>query len=154
LGHQGILAIGSGTLRIENTRVLSASSFVSFRRDYGSTWNGNLYIINSSFFPPLNNLSGVSIVATNNNGQWDFLLPVTMPHTITIDGFYVMDGGIENSGIQLVTNPGIGTALTGPFPYALTETIFIRNYSSTSETPWRHFTNNIFIDNINVVEQW
>ena len=43
LGYRGFTLTGQGTLKIENTTV-EAEYFINLRSDYGSTWNGDIYI--------------------------------------------------------------------------------------------------------------
>ena len=45
LGYRGFTLTGQGTLIVENTTV-EAEYFINLRSDYGSTWNGDIYIIN------------------------------------------------------------------------------------------------------------
>ncbi len=91
LGHHGIKLIGSGTALVENTTVMS-DSFVDFRADYGSTWNGDLIIRNCKFYP-----TGVSMKILNaeNEENHDFGYTCYLPQRIVIDGFYVYRPGIN-----------------------------------------------------------
>lgn len=45
IGYYGFTLTGKGILDIENTTV-SSESFITLRGDYGSTWDGNVYIKN------------------------------------------------------------------------------------------------------------
>lgn len=48
IGSRGFVLIGQGDLHIVNTNVI-AETFISLRDDYGSTWNGNVYIDNCTY---------------------------------------------------------------------------------------------------------
>ena len=148
LGHQGLCVIGSGTLRIENTKVWSSPCFIEFRSDYGSSWEGNVYIENCTYYPPSNNLNGSRIFDTGNDGRHNYGYPCTMPEFIYIDGFRVEDNNAAYNGIELVTG---SSSYGGSWPYTLTDTIFIKNYSSPSGIKWR-FTNSYLRSNIKVIE--
>ena len=129
LGHQGVSTIGSGLLLIENTKV-SGSNFIYFRDDYGSTWEGELRIINCTFAPP--NLNSAQIIHTNNDGRWDFGYPCYMPETITINGFTVVETSVPSgyNGVLLVSAVNTNTN-TEPYPFRLTKTINLSGYNSS-----------------------
>ena len=139
IGHQGILAIGGGSLIVENTTVRSAR-FIQLRPDYGSHWEGNIYITNST----LVRNNGI-IIETNNDGQWDFFYDCYMPANIFIDGFTVV-----GTSPQLITNAGRNSAGYEPFPYRLTENIYIKNYSGS---PWL-ISNPFLSERINIITNW
>jgi len=151
LGHQGIQIIGSGTLLVENTTVRGVDRFIQFRPDYGSTWEGNVYIKNCTFV--LGARSG-SIIMTQNNGLWNFGYDCFMPREIYIDGFHVVNS--PGSVVQLVINNTLTNATQAAnqrFPYTLTETIFIRNYRADNGLNW--VINNQYLrDNIRIVTSW
>ncbi|MBO4909650.1 MAG: hypothetical protein J5476_10285, partial [Lachnospiraceae bacterium] len=48
LGQRGVAAIGFGDLVIENSRILS-ENFISLRQDFGSFWDGKIYIKNCTW---------------------------------------------------------------------------------------------------------
>lgn len=71
LGHQGINAIGSGVLTIENTTIYGRS-LVNLRSDYGSTWQGELRIRNCTFVPSAGRPVSASLIGGSNSGQHNF----------------------------------------------------------------------------------
>ncbi len=64
LGHMGINAIGSGTLKVENSTI-RGNTLVNLRSDYGSTWQGDFIIRNCVFVPA----NGKSSSASRQTGQ-------------------------------------------------------------------------------------
>ena len=46
IGYWGLSITGQGELIVDNTTI-AAPTFIPLRQDYGSTWNGNVYITNS-----------------------------------------------------------------------------------------------------------
>jgi len=72
IGHMGIKAIGSGTLRVENTTV-HAQNFISLRKDYGSSWQGNI-IIKNAVFAPINHKekSNLELIDGSYSGNHNF----------------------------------------------------------------------------------
>jgi len=154
IGHSGMLILGSGTLRIENTSVtmnmpgFTAARYITIRDDYGSTWEGDLYITNAKFV--LGNNNG-TIIHTNNNGQWNFGYECFMPTSIYIDGFHVENSSI--SEVELITNGGRSSPGEEAFPYALTDTIFIKGYRADTGRQYL-FSNSYLRNNIHVVTNW
>ncbi|MDG2169212.1 MAG: hypothetical protein P8L44_14940 [Opitutales bacterium] len=61
LGHMGINAIGTGTFTVENTTIYSRR-FFNLRADYGSTWQGDLFIRDCVFVPTLSENSSPVLV--------------------------------------------------------------------------------------------
>lgn len=90
LGHQGINAIGSGTFLVENTTV-SSNNFINLRSDYGSTWEGEFIIKNSTFKPSGVRSGNVNIIGGENLGKHNFGYDCYMPERITFDNFKVND---------------------------------------------------------------
>jgi hypothetical protein len=130
LGHQRVSIIGSGTLKIENTKI-KAQHFIYLRDDYGSSWEGNVIISNCTFTPT--NQTNSQIIHTNNDGKWDYKYNCTMPETITITGLTI-DASVNSGKPYLVYTVN----LTGSYPYPLTNTITISG--GNLSTPYRMST--------------
>ena len=139
LGHMGLNAIGRGTLTVEDS-TLYGRSFISFRGDYGSTWEGNVVIRNSRWIPACGDKALPHLIGGSNDGMHDFGYPCSLPSEIAIDGLFVDDSNHPDDyeGMYLFTDPD-GTregaeALpqTRPFPYALCRKVTIRNLTTAS----------------------
>jgi hypothetical protein len=108
LGWAGIPVTGGGTLYIENTVVRHPNVFIDLREDWGSSWNGNVYIKNCTWIPSGGNAKGnLYIFQINNNGKFNFGYPTYMPRKIEIDGLKIVneDGAkIEGRRLHLVNN--------------------------------------------------
>ena len=131
IGYASILATGSGTLWVENTTVY-ASFFMSFREDWGSHWNGNVYVKNSVFAPFSQNVSNMTVFSGFNiTGKFDFGFPNTMPKIITIDGLTIDDSNLREGGNILLFN-NVPNSSDQPFPFGLTEEVRIRNLNIKS----------------------
>lgn len=114
IGHAGITLIGGGTFLLENTAVHS-THLISFREDYGSTWEGEL-VIRGCVFKPSNNNDPV-VFGVRNDGMHDFGYKTYMPRKITIDGLLIDD---VNPGFFRPQQPyyNYGPSLFGAFhPY-------------------------------------
>lgn len=134
LGHAGLNAIGRGKLTIENS-TLNGRSLLSFRSDYGSTWEGTVVIRNSRWIPSCGAAVQPYLISANNDGTHDFGYPCFMPAEITIDGLHIDDRNHpkDYQGAYLFSDPdGAGTITSRPFPYRLTERVTIRKLTTAS----------------------
>jgi hypothetical protein len=133
LGHAGLNAIGKGRLLIEDS-TLHGRNLISFRSDYGSTWEGEILIRNSRWNPP----AGDPVMfGMQNDGMHDFGYPCFMPRLIRIDGLSVDDSkhSKKYEGPTLFSDP-IGSARDKrPFPYQLTEKVELRGLKVASGLP-------------------
>ena len=146
LGHMGLNAIGRGTLTIEGSE-LYGNALVSFRADYGSTWEGDLVIRNCRWTPACGEKNWPHMVNVRNDGTHDFGYPCSMPTEVTIDGLTVDDTNHPEGydGMFILADPDAGAddAATGappaerPFPYRLCERVKIRNLIAKSGKKWR-----------------
>ena len=155
LGHAGLNAIGRGTLTIEDS-TLNGRSLVSFRGDYGSTWEGTVAIRNSRWIPGCGAAIQPYLIAGSNDGQHDFGYPCFMPAKVIIDGLVIDDSRHpqDYQGLYLFTDPDGVTAGTAarPFPYRLTEQVTIRNLTTASGRKLRTSPDAEFNQRVRVIE--
>jgi len=133
IGHAGINAIGRGKLIVEDS-TLHGGNIVSFRDDYGSTWDGEVLIRNCRWIPP----AGKSVMFNmKNDGTHDFGYACSMPSVIRIDGLIVDDAKHPKiyQGITFFANPIGNSKGKSPFPYRQTEKIEIRGLKTASGMP-------------------
>ena len=137
LGYAGLNAIGRGTLLVEDS-TLHGGSLISFRSDYGSTWDGDVVVRNCRWVPGAGNVPARPVLfGMSNDGMHDFGYPCFMPRTIKIDGLTIDDGkhSKDYQGVFVFGDP-IGSAKTArPFPYALTQSVQIQNVKTASGRP-------------------
>ena len=141
LGHMGLNAIGRGRLIVEDS-TLYGNALVSFRRDYGSTWEGDLEIRNCRWIPSCGDTCTPHMINVNNDGTHDFGYPCSMPREITIDGLFVDDSNTpeDYEGMYFFTDPdnvqdGVkeGSPSEGrPFPYAPCEKVKVKGLKTAS----------------------
>jgi hypothetical protein len=153
LGHQGIKAIGSGQLTVEASTV-NGYSLVSFRPDYGSTWDGTVLVRNSRWVPRDNGSDNPAMFHMENDGRHDFGYNCSMPHVIEIDGLFVDDSKKPPSyaGITFFNDPLGQDPEERPFPYQLTERVDVRGLTIASGIPPRVSPNPELVKAITVVE--
>jgi hypothetical protein len=135
LGHAGLNAVGRGTLTVEDS-TLNGRSLITFRGDYGSTWEGTVTIRNVRWIPACGATVQPYLINVSNGGQHDFGYPCFMPREVTIDGLVIEDRNHpkDYKGPYLFTDPSDGKAAKAApqFPYRLTEQVTIRNLTTTS----------------------
>lgn len=86
IGEGGISITGGGNLKIDNSSCAGAS-FVNFRNDYGSRWDGDITITNSIFKikQDRNNL----LVLSFNPSDFDYNYPIRFGKNIKIENFKI-----------------------------------------------------------------
>ena len=154
LGHQGINLIGHGTFLVENSKI-HGWSFINLRSDYGSTFDGEIIIRNSEFFP--RNRSSAVLIGGNHTGQHDFGYTCYMPRRITIDGLIIHDGNMADNyrGPRIFANfnPGYtNEEFVQQFPMTLTEEVFKSNLTIKSEMPLVVSDNPFMFRNVRITE--
>ncbi|MCF7855537.1 MAG: hypothetical protein K9N51_12115 [Candidatus Pacebacteria bacterium] len=138
LGHMGLNAIGRGKLTLEDSTLYSRS-LVNFRKDYGSTWEGDLVIRNCRWVPDCGDTTWSYMIDLNNDGMHDFGYPCTMPREIIVDGLFVDDGNhpADYRGMYFFTDPDGGgedttPAVERPFPYVPCQKLRVRGLITAS----------------------
>jgi len=142
LGHAGLNAIGRGSLIVEDS-TLHGGGLISFRTDYGSTWEGDVIIRNSRWIPPAGLAGSPVMFRLENDGTHDFGYPCFMPRVIRIEGLFVDDSNRANGyrGITYFGDPMGKPHKDRPFPYRLTERIEVDGLKTASGLAPRVSTN-------------
>lgn len=138
LGHAGINAIGRGCMILEDTTVHSPA-LISFREDYGSTWEGEIIIRNSRWMPPAGKATTLHMFSMRNDGTHDYGYPCFMPRFIQIEGLFVDDSKRPRGyqGLTFFNDPIGKTSKQRPFPYHLTERLEVNGLKTASGLPPR-----------------
>jgi hypothetical protein len=136
LGYMGLNAIGRGLLTVEDS-TLYGGSLISFRSDYGSTWEGDVVIRNCRWIPAGGSRRSPQMISTNNDGMHDFGYPCFMPREVTINGLYVDDSNHpeDYQGMVLFSDPDGGKDIKPddhPFPYTPCQRVTIRALKTAS----------------------
>ena len=136
LGHMGINAIGSGVLTVENTTI-RGRSLINLRRDYGSTWQGEILIRNCVFVPAGGRTTSASLIGGSNSGQHDFGYTCYMPDRITIETLHIDDSNhpedYQGPAIFANFNPQMADdSYQEKFPYVRTMEVILRNVTTAS----------------------
>ena len=148
LGHMGINAIGSGTLTVENSTI-NGNSLINLRNDYGSTWQGEVFIRNCVFVPAGGKPVSASLISGANSGQHDFGYICYMPERITIENLRINDSNhpesYEGPAIFSNFNPDMkDDSYVEKFPYVRTREVILRNVTIASGKSLR-LSDNMFM---------
>ena len=136
MGHMGVNAIGSGVLTVENSTI-NSNTFIMLRTDYGSTWQGEVFIRNCVFVPAAGKPVNASLIGGANSGQHDFGYVCYMPERITIENLRINDSNhpepYEGPAIFSNFNPEMtDTSYHETFPFVRTREVILRNITTAS----------------------
>lgn len=148
LGHMGINAIGSGIFTVENSTI-RGRTLINLRSDYGSTWQGEVFIRNCTFVPAGGKPISASLIGGSNSGKHDFGYTCYMPERITIENLKIDDSNqpenYEGPAIFANFNPQMtDDSYEEKFPYVKTREVILRNVTIASGKPLR-ISNNTFM---------
>jgi hypothetical protein len=155
LGHMGINAIGSGVLTVENSTI-NGNSLINLRTDYGSTWQGEVFIRNCVFVPAGGKSISSSLIGGANSSQHDFGYTCYMPNRITIENLRINDSNHPESyqgpAIFSNFNPEMKDAsYQETFPFVRTKEVILRNVTTASGMKLRLSDNPFLFKNVKVV---
>ena len=141
LGYMGLNAIGRGLLTVEGS-TLYGNALVSFRSDYGSTWEGALVIRDCRWIPACGDRCSPCMIHVHNDGTHDFGYPCSMPTELTVDGLFIDDTNHPEGyeGMCLFSDPdgprrdgeGLPPTTGRPFPYKLCRNVTLRGLTTAS----------------------
>ncbi len=136
LGHMGINAIGSGVLTVENSTI-NGNSLIYLRSDYGSTWEGEVFIRNCVFSPNAGRPISVSLIGGANSSQHNFGYTCYMPNRITIENLRINDSNHSESyqGPTIFSNFNMemkDSSYQETFPFVRTKEVILRNVTTAS----------------------
>jgi hypothetical protein len=155
LGHMGINAIGSGVLTVENSTV-NGYSFINLRTDYGSTWQGEVFIRNCVFVPAGGRPISSSLIGGANSGQHNFGYTCYMPERITIENLRINDSNhpepYQGPAIFSNFNPDMKDAsYREAFPFIRSKEVILRNIHTASGMKLRLSDNPFLFKDVKVV---
>ncbi len=155
LGHQGINAIGTGTLILENSTIYGRT-LINLRQDYGSTWEGEFHIRNCVFVPSGGRPVSASLIGGFNSGQHDFGYTCHMPQTIIIENLEIDDSNhpedYQGPAIFTNFNPQMtDETYVEEFPYIITKEVILKNVTTTSGKPLQVSSNMFMFRDVKVI---
>jgi hypothetical protein len=154
LGHVGINAIGTGTFTVENTTI-RGRNLINLRRDYGSTWEGEIIFRNCVFVPGGGRPTNASLISGSNSGLHDFGYTCYMPERITIEDLHIDDSNHPEDyrGVAIFANfnPQMtDDSYQEKFPYVRTREVILRNVTTASGKDLRISDNPFMLKDVKV----
>ncbi len=146
LGYMGVYSVGGGTMYMEDTTFFS-EQLLWLRDDIGSSWDGDIIFKDCLWAAASTSLSH-ALIQGYNYGNHDYGYACTMPHTVTIDGLYIMDRGHSESygGVYILGNftpDYLDESYVYTYPYELTERVTVKNFRSDSGFRWNGAGNTV-----------
>jgi len=137
IGHAGINLIGRGTFLLENSTVTSGR-LIAFRSDYGSTWEGEIVIRNTTYVPT--GRGPVQLFIGNNDGTHDFGYRCYMPERFLLENLHIEDGDraadVNGPFVFGNFNPRFADPeAERPFPLEITREVLLKGVTSASGKP-------------------
>jgi len=129
IGHAGASIIGYGTFLIENSSFMT-NKMINLRSDYGSSWEGDIIIRNSSISPK--NGGDVNIITGSNKCNHDFGYVCYMPTNVIIEGLKADTSGSVYVFANLNSDCK-SDSYVQQYPYVVTEKVTVTNYSANSK---------------------
>lgn len=132
IGYYGFTLTGNGKIEIKNSSV-NSESFINLRGDYGSTWNGNVRVLNSTH--KYNNRGSFSFlkydIFLDGDNVHNFGYSLRQPN-IYLENFVIDANGSSAKNYDLIPdNKSLDKAEREYFP----ETFEIRNYKIINGNP-------------------
>lgn len=94
IGYKGITVTGGGKLIIENTIVWARRYFLSFRRDFGSKWDGDIYISNCRYMP---SEEGETAILNFSPANFNYHYSIGFGRIVRVDNFIIDYKNVPNS---------------------------------------------------------
>ena len=135
-GHQGINLIGFGTALIDGCTVF-AKNIINLRDDYGSTWNGDVVIRNSVYYPMNGSKASAALIGGNNTYDHNFGYTCYLPRHVTIENLFINDSNplIEGANPTVFgnINPEYNSdSYKGKYPMEMTESVTAKGVTTYS----------------------
>ncbi len=150
-----ITIIGEGLFSIKNSRVYG-HSFISLRTDYGSTWRGDLAIVDTVWVPTRGR-NNLSIISGYNAGVNDFGYTCYMPGRIKIRNLHIEDDehGSGYTGPAIFSNFNRqmqDDSYEQKYPYVVTEKVLVENITTSSGKSFRLSDNEFMFRDVELIK--
>ena len=128
LGHMCIRAIGQATLLVENI-VATGDHLINLRRDYGSSWRGEVIVRDCRFLPRAGAERRSVLAFAQHASDHDFGYPCVMPCPFVFESIRIDDTHHQMDDPGLVafsdTTTAAAEGVEGRCPYAATEEVVL-----------------------------
>lgn len=129
-GYAGLNLIGFGKFILEDSYV-NAPQMLTLRSDYGSSFNGEIYIKNCVWRPLFNR--NLNVISAYNSGDHYFGYDSVMSKSIEIDTLTIDDSHIDaDKTLCICPDYDADFKKSKPYEYILPEKITVKNTKSLS----------------------
>ncbi len=129
IGHSGASIIGYGTFLVENSTFFS-TKMISLRTDYGSSWEGDIIIRNSSLSPK--STGELYVIAGSNKRNHDFGYVCHMPTNVIIEGL-IADTSASVYVFADLNSECKSESYSSVYPYVVTEKVTVKGFETNSK---------------------
>ncbi len=136
-GYMGVQMVGFGTILLEDSEV-RASRLISFRSDYGSSWDGDIIIRNCRFAPAKKSLKELNLIIGSNDGKHDFGYECRLPEKIVMENLVIDDSGFTDeayAGPMIFGTFGRDVTVPDILPYKAEGQVVLKNVTVASGKP-------------------
>ncbi|MBR1575056.1 MAG: hypothetical protein IJ654_01265 [Bacteroidales bacterium] len=136
-GHMGVQMVGFGTILLQDSEV-RASRLISFRSDYGSSWDGDIIVRNCRFVPARKSLKELSLIIGTNDGTHDFGYECRLPEKILLENLVIDDSGLTDeryAGPMIFGTFGRDVSKPDLLPYRAEGQVVLKNVTVLSGKP-------------------
>ena len=130
IGHAGASIIGYGTFLIENSTFMT-TKMINLRSDYGSSWEGDIIIRNSTL-SPASSSANAYVFGGSNKSNHNFGYVCYMPKNVIIDGLIADTTGSVYVFADLNSDCKSENYVQ-QYPYVVTEKVSVKNYTGSSK---------------------
>ena len=130
IGHAGASIIGYGTFLIENSTFMN-NKMITLREDYGSSWEGDIIIRNSSISPK--GSGAVYVIGGGNTCNHDFGYVCYMPTNVIIEGLTV-DSTADIYVFANLNKECTSEKYNPKYPYVATKTVKVTGFTAGSKS--------------------
>ena len=157
LGHQGIRLVGGGLCEIENVDVVDSYSLITLRDDYGSSWDGDIYVRNVKYITT-SSTSMPKLIDFKNVGSHDFGYECRAPRRLVFENILIDDtptlsvSGTTYKHMYCIYNDDsrVGALADRVYKYKFSEYIKLKNIKTVTGTGLKIFYKppfNLYMDN-------
>lgn len=140
-GYMGVQMVGFGDMIIKGCEI-HTSNLVSLRDDYGSSWEGDIFVKNCRIVPLAMRSGVVTILSGYNPGTHDFGYECKLPRSIVIDGLTVESGNAKADDVPVIFSSfGRDVSVPGLLPYDVPEKVVMRHVKVAGDKQFQLSTN-------------
>ena len=117
---------------------------IGLREDYGSTWEGDIVIVNSAIVPTAAK-NVVTVIQGHNNCEHDFGYDCYMPQNVKIDGLTVYSTKAKVYVLGNMITACVDSSFTPSYAFYVTQSVAVKNIKTLADTVDVVLSSNAFL---------